>query len=58
MLMLEVDRSVVWKLFEVCLSELLPLVLRVRFMDLALVKGCVVFVSVMLVRYVSPSLHV
>uniref|UniRef100_K3X5R9 Rab-GAP TBC domain-containing protein n=1 Tax=Globisporangium ultimum (strain ATCC 200006 / CBS 805.95 / DAOM BR144) TaxID=431595 RepID=K3X5R9_GLOUD len=48
MLMLEVDRDIVWKLFEVCLSELLPLVLRVRFIDLALVKGCVVFVSVML----------
>ncbi|KAF1318187.1 Had family hydrolase, partial [Globisporangium splendens] len=48
MLMLEVDRDIVWKFFEVCLSELLPLVLRVRFIDLALVKGCVVFVSVML----------
>lgn len=52
---LEVDRNIVWSLFDVCLSDLLPLVLRVRFMDLALVKGCVVFVSIMLVRFCSSS---
>lgn len=54
MMALEVDRQTVWTLFEICLSDLVPLVLRVRFMDLALVKGCVVFVSVMLVRS-APS---
>lgn len=52
---LEVDRDIVWSLFSVCLSDLLPLVLRVRFMDLALVKGCVVFVSIMLVRFCISS---
>jgi hypothetical protein len=49
MMLLEVDRSVLWTLFHVGLSDgALPLVLRVRIVDVMLVKGCVVLVSVML----------
>ncbi|KAG7393320.1 5'-nucleotidase [Phytophthora boehmeriae] len=43
-----VDRSVVWMLFQTFISEKLPLVLRIRFVDLMLVKGCIVLVPAML----------
>ncbi|KAJ0406778.1 hypothetical protein ATCC90586_009427 [Pythium insidiosum] len=45
---LDVSRDFVWQLFEVCLTDRLPLVLRVRIVDWVLVSGCVVLVSVML----------
>ncbi|KAG6596017.1 5'-nucleotidase domain-containing protein 1-like [Phytophthora cinnamomi] len=48
MLSIGVDRYVVWMLFQVFISDTLPLVLRVRFLDLVLVRGCVALVSAML----------
>ncbi|KAH7467304.1 5'-nucleotidase domain-containing protein 1 [Phytophthora ramorum] len=45
MLSIGVDRYVVWMLFQVFISDTLPFVLRVRFLDLVLVRGCVVLVS-------------
>ncbi|TMW62367.1 hypothetical protein Poli38472_009860 [Pythium oligandrum] len=48
MLTLDIRRDVVWEIFQVGISDLLPLVLRVRIVDMLLVQGCVVLVSVML----------
>ncbi|GMF59404.1 unnamed protein product [Phytophthora fragariaefolia] len=48
MLSIDVDRYVVWMLFQVFISDTMPLVLCVRFLDLVLVRGCVALVSAML----------
>lgn len=49
MMSIGVDRYVVWMLFQVFISDTFPPVRRVRFLDLVLVRGCVVLVSVTLV---------
>ncbi|OWZ17222.1 hypothetical protein PHMEG_0008863 [Phytophthora megakarya] len=49
MLFIGADRYVVWMLFQVFISDTLPLVLRVRFLDLILIRGCVALVSAMLI---------
>ncbi|KAL3672670.1 5'-nucleotidase activity protein [Phytophthora oleae] len=41
MLAIGIDRYVVWILLQVFMSGTLPLVLRVRFLDLMLIQGCV-----------------
>ncbi|DBA04283.1 TPA: hypothetical protein N0F65_002045 [Lagenidium giganteum] len=48
MVQLEVHRDIYWKIFQVCISDLAPMVLRVRFLDLVLVNGCVVLVAFIL----------
>jgi len=53
MLSIGVDRHVVWMLLQVFISDTLPLVLRVRFLDLVLVRGCVVLVSATLVSFLG-----
>lgn len=47
---LSVPRDFVWTLLRLPISEAFPLVMQVRVVDLVLVKGCLVLVSIALVR--------
>jgi hypothetical protein len=47
---LGIPRDFVWTLLRLPITETFPLVMRVRVLDFVLVKGCLVLVSIALVR--------
>lgn len=46
---LGIPRDFVWTLLRLPITEVFPLVMRVRVLDFVLVKGCLVLVSIALV---------